>query len=86
MTTYDGTEIGYFELLKEEVLYKVTYTTLLQELKDIQIIMADPDEIGEISIMDDVICNMYLPYSDKTIVYINDLNEIITNLKLKLCN
>lgn len=77
----EGTEIGSFEISKGEVVFKVTYTTLSHELKDIHIVIYDPEIVAEIDVVEDRICNMYIPYSEKAILYVRDLNEIITNLK-----
>lgn len=77
----EETERVYFEISKGDVVYKVTYTTLFQELKDIHIVIYDPETVAEIDVVEDIICNMYLPYGGKAILYVRDLNEIITNLK-----
>lgn len=77
----EGTEIGSFEISKGEVVFKVTYTTLSHELKDIHIVVYDPEIVAEIEVAENMICTLYLPYNEKAILYVRDLNEIITNLK-----
>lgn len=77
----EGTEIGSFEIPKGEVVFKVTYTTLSHELKDVNIVIYDPEPVGEIDVAGNMICTLYLPYNERTILYVRDLNEIITNLK-----
>lgn len=77
----EGTERGSFEVSKGEVVFKVTYTTLSHELKDIHIVVYDPETVAEIDVAEDIIRNMYIPYGEKAILYVRDLNEIITNLK-----
>lgn len=79
----EGTEIVNFEISKGDMIYKVTYTTLFHELKDVNIAIYNPEPVGEIDVAGNMICTMHLPYNERTILYVRYLSEIITNLKNK---
>lgn len=79
----DGIEIRRFEISKSGALYQIRYTTLLGRLKEIVVKVHDPEYIGQIIWVENILYDIILPYTDRLILYISDLNEIITNLKIE---